>query len=532
MMYACSKQPQDPFNLFFKRLGSWAMKKMGIVCLAALVFINWSFSSESPSAVVSETWDAAFLEGNQIGFFHTTTREVERNGKKILRTTLEMDLTIKRYNGVARLRMENGTEETENGKVLVVFMTQYLDAGKKLVLKGIVEDDQLHVTVDGDRIDKKIPWNDEVIGLHKQESLFNKSNVKPGEKITYLSYEPTLNTVVTVRALVKEKEQVECQGKMRTLIRVETKPDKVIVSKGEPIQLPGMIAWLDKEYRPVRQEMTMPGMGTVVLYRTDKATARAPVATLDKQIDLGFSTLVSLNRAINNPYETSKAIFRITLKDDANPRTAFAKDDRQEIKNIKGNAFELHVKAIKKPVDGKKDQAIDKEFLTPCYFLDSDKGRIQSLAKRAIGEETDDWEKAKRIENWVYKNVENDNSIAFCPASQVATKLRGDCRQHSMLAAAMCRAASVPARTAVGLIYVDDRKKGPVMGFHMWDEVWVKGQWVSLDPTFGPNSVGATHLKIADHSWSETQSLTPLLPVARVLGKLTIEVISVEGVRK
>jgi hypothetical protein len=518
--------------MVFKRLGSWAMKKMGIVCIAALVFSNWSFSSEALPSVVSEMWDAAFLEGNQIGFFHTTTREVELDGKKLLRTTLEMDLTIKRYNAVARLRMENGTEETESGKVLAVFMTQYLDAGQKLILKGIVEDDQLHVTVDSGRIDKKIPWNDDVIGLHKQERLFEKSNANPGDKIKYFSYEPTLNTVVTVRAVVKEKEQVECLGKMRSLIRVESKPDKVQVSKGEPIQLPGMITWLDKDYQPVRQEMAMPGMGTIILYRTNKARAQAPVATLGKQTDLGLSTLVSLNRAINKPYETSKAVYRITLKDDSNPATAFARDDRQEIKKVKGNTFELHVKAIKEPTKDKQDQTIDKEFLASCYFLDSDAVRIRNLAKRAIGEQTDDWQKAKRIENWVYKNVENDNSIPFCPASQVASKLRGDCRQHSMLAAALCRAASVPARTAVGLIYVDDRKKGPVLGFHMWDEVWVNGQWVSIDPTFGPNSVGATHLKIADHSWSETQSLTPLLPVARVLGKLTIEVISVEGERK
>jgi hypothetical protein len=40
--------------------------------------------------------------------------------------------------------------------------------------------------------------------------------------------------------------------------------------------------------------------------------------------------------------------------------------------------------------------------------------------------------------------------------------------------------------------------------------------------------VGAGHLKIADHSWHDTQTLAPLLPVARVLGKLRIEVVSVQ----
>lgn len=65
------------------------------------------------------------------------------------------------------------------------------------------------------------------------------------------------------------------------------------------------------------------------------------------------------------------------------------------------------------------------------------------------------------------------------------------------------------------------------MGFHMWAEVLVRGQWFPIDATLGKGFVGATHLKISDHSWHDTQSLTPLLPVVRVVGKLSIEVLSV-----
>jgi hypothetical protein len=41
--------------------------------------------------------------------------------------------------------------------------------------------------------------------------------------------------------------------------------------------------------------------------------------------------------------------------------------------------------------------------------------------------------------------------------------------------------------------------------------------------------VGAAHLKISDQSWHDERSLTPLLPVVRVLGKLAIDVVRVEG---
>jgi hypothetical protein len=113
---------------------------------------------------------------------------------------------------------------------------------------------------------------------------------------------------------------------------------------------------------------------------------------------------------------------------------------------------------------------------------------------------------------------------ALATADHVARTLEGDCSEFAMLTAAMCRAQEVPSRTAIGLIYTDSAK-GPVMAFHMWTEVWVRGQWLALDATLGKGSVGATHLKITDHSWHETRTLNPLLPVVRVLGKMSIEVL-------
>jgi hypothetical protein len=68
----------------------------------------------------------------------------------------------------------------------------------------------------------------------------------------------------------------------------------------------------------------------------------------------------------------------------------------------------------------------------------------------------------------------------------------------------------------------------PFLGFHMWTEVWVKGQWLGLDATLGEGSIGPGHLKISDHSWHNTQTLAPVLPVLRVMGKAKVEVLSVK----
>lgn len=164
------------------------------------------------------------------------------------------------------------------------------------------------------------------------------------------------------------------------------------------------------------------------------------------------------------------------------------------------------------------------EYLESCHFINSADARVKELARRAVGEETDVWAKARRIERWVKQNMRVDNAVPLEPASEAARQLRGDCRQYALLTAALCRAADIPARTAIGLLYVDKGRR-PLMGFHMWTEVWIEGQWLGLDATLGLGGVSAAHLKISDHSWHDTPSLTPLLPASRVLGKMTIRVI-------
>ena len=66
------------------------------------------------------------------------------------------------------------------------------------------------------------------------------------------------------------------------------------------------------------------------------------------------------------------------------------------------------------------------------------------------------------------------------------------------------------------------------MCFHMWFEVWVNGRWYTLDGTLGQGHVGAGHVKVLDAHWNDTDSFLPLLPVVRLLGKLKLDVLSVE----
>ena len=94
--------------------------------------------------------------------------------------------------------------------------------------------------------------------------------------------------------------------------------------------------------------------------------------------------------------------------------------------------------------------------------------------------------------------MKNKNfATAFAPASEVARNLSGDCTEHGVLTAAICRAVGIPARVAIGLVYVDHLGG---FGFHMWNEVYVNRRWVAIDAAFDQTEVDAVHIKLSDTS--------------------------------
>jgi hypothetical protein len=411
-------------------------------------------------------------------------------------------------------------------------MRQGQEGGRQLVLAGTLEDGRMHVRIDNGRIDRRLPWSEEVMGLYRLEHLFQKRKPKPGDEWTVARYDPTYNAIVTYHIVVKEREEVALlAGKPRAkLLRVEWNAEP-LEAPGIKVQPPPEVWWLDERFVPARRQFELEGLGTVVLIPTTKETATS-ATTPGRATDIGLKTLLPLNRSLERPYSTNAAVYRITLRGDGDPTSALASDDHQEIRNLRDDSFELYVHPQRyKPLTptGKVDGAEEKltEYLVASNLIDCTDARVKELARRAVGDEKDPWAKARRVERWVKQNMRPDNSVPLGPASEVARQLRGDCRQYAFLTAALCRAEGIPARLVVGLLYVEKGRR-PSMGFHMWTEVRIGDRWLGLDATLGLGGVSAAHVKIADHSWHETSSLTPLLPANRVLGKMTIRLVTTE----
>lgn len=491
-----------------------------------------ALAQEKADKIVADTWNAAYLSGHHAGWVHNVTREVERNGQKVLRTQSEFELQVGRESGNIRINQKSGTEETLEGKVTGVFMRQMQSQNQELVVTGDVQGGELitrHDHGDGKVMTKKSPWNEAAIGLYGQERIFAKRAVKPGDQFDYLSFEPAIISFLSMHAKVKAPETVKTLSGPANLLRVELSSDKIFAG-AEPIQFPPMTVWLDKNYDIIRSDMTLDPFGAISFFRTTKTIATNLPKGAPK-VNIGLNSLIPLNWAIQQPYDAEQATYRFTVRGDEHPETAFARDDRQSIKKSDdGKSYELTVRVVPPANLGENAPRPGKEFLESNYFITSADPEVRRHAEQAVGPTTDPWHKALNIEKYVHDAIKNKNyEEAFATASEVARTLKGDCTEHAVLAAAMCRAVGVPSRTAVGLLYVNHPMKGAVMGFHMWAEVWIDGQWRPIDAVLGRGYVGATHLKISDHSWHDVQSLTPLLPVYRVLGKLDMRVERVQG---
>ncbi len=440
------------------------MRFICTVLLMGLSASGISFGQAAPDKPIEDIWYTAFArdrEGRdqQIGYLHLYTQSVGENGQKLVRGTRELRLTIKRDGQLAQLKAENGTEETDSGEVVGVFMRHWLAQKQVLSMTGKLDESKNKMNLRIESAVKNefsIPWDGKVIGVSAEAMMLRVKKFSAGDKLTYRIFEPTFSSVATVRVTVKEIEEILLpRGGKKKLLRAELVPDQIM-----NVQMPTSTIWFDPEtLEPVMNRCEMPDFGSLTFLRSTQAVAMGPLGVVP---DLTKLQTIRLPRAISGDVHGLGSItYVITVGTDADPAKLIKTDDRQTIEKLNGKTFELVVEARRTPkVLAKPAEAAD-EFLKSNYFLNSDDENVKNLAARAVGTLQDPWAKAKAIERWVRANMKAVNySEAMATSDHVAKTLAGDCSEYSMLAAAMCKAQGIPARTAIGLVYINDPAYG------------------------------------------------------------------------
>src|SRR5687767_14713790 len=122
-------------------------------------------------------------------------------------------------------------------------------------------------------------------------------------------------------------------------------------------------------------------------------------------------------------------------------------------------------------------------FLAPGPLLESDAPEIIAEVNVALKGITGARARAERLTRYVNALLDKKPTVSLPSAREVLRTKVGDCNEHTVLYVAMARALGLPARIAVGLVYL----RGAFY-YHAWPEVYVaetdgRGLWLPVDPT-------------------------------------------------
>jgi hypothetical protein len=167
-----------------------------------------------------------------------------------------------------------------------------------------------------------------------------------------------------------------------------------------------------------------------------------------------------------------------------------------------------------------EDKALGK-WLAPGPTIQSDHPKITSLARELVGKETDPCAIIGRFNHYVYSHVEKRNDATLSNALETLNSGFGDCGEHAALLAALLRAAGIPSRVALGLLFIDAKK---AYFYHAQVMAYASGKWLFTDPTWDifPASGRFVPLIIDDTG-------TDAMLIARLIGRIRIEYVKRES---
>jgi PKD repeat protein len=137
-----------------------------------------------------------------------------------------------------------------------------------------------------------------------------------------------------------------------------------------------------------------------------------------------------------------------------------------------------------------------KQYTKSSKYIDSDNEAIKETVKQVVGAETMPYKVAEKLYNYVVQKLEYDyeklaqiNSGKFGEtnkASEILNLDKGVCEDYSILYAALCRAAGIPAKYVSGVpirsIAYEESKE--LANGHAWNEINLPGLgWIPIDTT-------------------------------------------------
>jgi hypothetical protein len=471
-----------------------------VLCAAA------ARAEEDAAPAVEEQWGILQILGQPVGHVHTVFR---RTAERV-ETTIVSKMTIKRLGREVTVEQTNFIVERPDGQLVSWRSVQKMSAAE-MKSETTFKDGKAHMvtTTMGTPHETVLDCPAEAIGPARIERLQKEMSKAAGTKLEATTFSPDLGGALRLTITVVGEEETELlDGEKRTLTRIETVPDKVPITT---------VTWSTKEGELRKSSMAVGGLVIVTQMTTRERALGAKGGELAP--DLFKRMLIVAKHPV--PYPRRIETARLEIRSEKALPELAGSNQVVEVK-ANGNAY-VRIRSARPPRSVPRPLEPAEAYagcLESNSMIQCDAPEIRAIAQEVVGDEEDAWRAAQTLERWVYDNLtEKSLGVGFASALEVCRNREGDCTEHAVFLAALCRAAGIPARVAMGFEYI-----AGVWAGHAWNEVWIDGRWYALDATNGRGWVDALHLTLSTMTLKDGDMGREFLDIATWIGKLEIDV--------
>lgn len=439
----------------------------------------------------SEEWWGVYYRGDKIGYASQTIHPTSRGYQLEDESVLRLNLLGTSQTATTRLRMEADKEW-----MLQSFDFDLQSNEVRFKVRGQVVPGRLRLEVEsaGHSTQQDIVLNQPPYLLAALKPLVATQQIEPEKEHFFSTFDPSTLSQQVTTVVIEGREYIRIGERSEPATRIRQR------FKGLSV-----VSWIDGRGQTLKEET--PG-GFAIIRATEREAKRLGNSR-SVPLDLISQTAITPQTPITDPEHKQSLTLKLNGFNLANFNLNAG---RQRLNN---DRLEIQRETINKVDSFRipfKDRRLN-SFLQPTPFLQSDHPKIKSLAAKILNGETDALTATRRIKDWVYKEISKEPTVSVPNALEVLRSRKGDCNEHTVLFNALVRAVGIPAKTAVGVVYL----RGAFY-YHAWSEVWL-GSWISLDSVLNQFPADVTHVKFVEGD------IDRQIDILQLIGNLKIQVI-------
>ncbi|MCS6861315.1 MAG: transglutaminase-like domain-containing protein [Abditibacteriales bacterium] len=482
----------------------------------SVVAVRVSKAAEFPQ----EMWMGVYALGNKIGYIHVIVEQGKFGNGATFRIKSEARMKMALMGEVTDV-MESSTQWVDKEWRPTYLETNWKSGERPMRVVARFAPKAIYA-----RMFDGVKTTEKTIPLKPTDDLRVDADVPlPGQplpighKRTFKTFNHTTLSLDTVETEVLRREEIEFEGQRVNTTAIKTTLRFAAPAAAHPAAALGggvsMMLWVNDAGEPLKMQMAFV---TMLKEPREKAMSE-PSQVYDPQRDLIRALSVKAPAPFKDPRKVKRLVVRfsgIESKDlilsDERQRATVEQDSNGWQATYTITADEAFGdENLTLPLKPPAEVAV---FLKPSALIPTQDENIKATVNTILNGEKNAARAAQKIRDWVFAKMKPRGNIGIPrSAVEVLKNKDGVCRDYAILYTALARAAGIPTRLCVGVMYAGDG-----FYYHAWAESWL-GKWVAVDATLPFTLVDATHVKFGH---GDTESF---FATASIVGQLKAEIL-------